>query len=191
MRKITTVLFSVCIVLLSGCAHFNKDKQKTEVTAQPVVNNMQDIQVDARTNPKTNLSGYKTYAWLGAAEALNDPTKKWQPPKMDVTGDVKYLIDRELRQKGINSTTVDPDLAVAFVVGVDMDALELKDDPATEGDVLENIPQGALIVVLIDVETGYAVWVGVAKANIIEGASSELVRERLDYAVSNMFDLLK
>ena len=191
MKIVTKSLLAACIVLLSGCAACNKDKQETELITHVVVNNMQDIQVDAKTNPKTNLSGYKTYAWLGAAKALNDPSKKWQPPKMDITGDIKYLIDRELRKHNINSTTVEPDLAVAFVIGVDMDALELKDDPATQGDILENIPQGALVVALIDIETGYAVWVGVAKANIIEGASAELVRERLDYAVSNMFDLLK
>lgn len=191
MKIVTTTLLAACIVLLSGCAACNKNKQETEVTAQPVVNKMQDIQVDAKTNPKTNLSGYKSYAWLGAAKALNDPSKKWQPPKMDITGDVKYLIDRELRKHNINSATEEPDLAVAFVIGVDMDALELKDDPATQGDVLENIPQGALVVALIDVETGYVVWIGTAKANIVEGASAELARERLDYAVSNMFDLLK
>ena len=94
-------------------------------------------------------------------------------------------------KKGIYSAYEQPDLAVAFVLGVDMDALELQVDPATGDDILENIPQGALVTVLIDVETGYVVWVGVAKANIIEGASAELARERLDYAVSEMFKLLK
>ena len=177
MKKLITVLLTVYIVLLSGCAVFNKD--------------IKDIEVDAITDPKANMGGYKTYAWLGAAKVLNDPTKKWQPPKMDITGDVKYLIDRELRKQGINSDTENPDLAVAFFVGVDMEAMQLKDDPTTQGDVLENIPQGALVVTLINVKTGYVVWVGLAKANIVEGASSELVRERLDYAVSKMFKLLK
>lgn len=177
MKKLTILLLTVYIVLLSGCAVFNKD--------------VQDIEVDAVTDPKVDINGYKTYAWLGAANILNDPTQKWQPPKMDVTGDIKYLIDRELRKKGINSATSHPDLAVAFFVGVDMEAIELKDDPSTEGDVLENIPQGALVIALIDVQTEYVVWVGVAKAEIVEGASSELIRKRLDYAVSNIFKLLK
>jgi len=177
MKKLTTILLTVYIVLLSGCAVFNKD--------------VQDIEVDAVTDPKANLSGYKTYAWLGAAKILNDPTQKWQTPAMDVTGDIKYLIDRELRKKGINSVTSNPDLAVAFFIGVDMDAIKLKDDPDTQGDVLENVPQGALVVALINVETGYVVWLGTAEAEIAEGAPAELIRKRLDYAVSKMFKLLK
>lgn len=190
MKKLTMYLLAVGIILLNGCAVFNKDKQTKEVAAQSV-HNVQDIMVDTKINPKTNINGYKSYAWLGAVQELNDPDNKWQPPKMDIAGDIKYLIDRELRKKGIYSATADPDLAVAFVLGVDMDAVKLKSDPTTQVDILENIPQGALVVVLIDVETGYAVWVGVAKANIIKGASADLARERLDYAVSNMFDLLK
>ena len=177
MKKLTTLLLTVYIVLLSGCAVFNKD--------------VQDIEVDAITDPKANISGYTSYAWLGAAKILNDPTKKWQPPKIDLTGDIKYLIDRELRKQGINSNTENPDLAVAFFVGVDMETMQLKDDPETQGDILDNIPQGALVVALINVETGYVVWLGLAKADIVEGASSELVRKRLDYAVSKMFKLLK
>ena len=177
MKKLTTALLAVCIVLLCSCAVFNQ--------------NTRDIEVEAQTDPKANMAAYKSYAWLGAARILNDPTKKWQPPAMDIVGDVKYLIDRELRHKGINSTTVDPDLAVAFFIGVDMDAMKLKDDPDTQGNVLENVPRGALVVALINVETGYVVWRGLAKADIDEGASSEVVRERLDYAVSKMFKLLK
>lgn len=177
MKKLTMALLTIYIVLLSGCAAFNK--------------NMQDIEVDAVTDPKANMSGYKTYGWVGAVGILNDPTQKWQPPKMDITGDIKYLIDRELRKQGINSDTSNPDLAVAFFVGVDMDAQKLVDNPDTEIDVLENVPKGALVVALINVETGYVVWLGLAKAEIAEGASPELVRERLDYAVSKMFKLLK
>ena len=100
MKKITPYLLAVFLMLLSSCAYFDKQNQETEATAQTVENNTQDIQVDAKTNPKTNISGYKTYAWLGTAEELNDPNNKWQPPKIDITGDIKYLIDRELRKKG-------------------------------------------------------------------------------------------
>jgi hypothetical protein len=110
---------------------------------------------------------------------------------MDIAGDIKYLINRELHKKGINSNPVNSELAVAYFIGINMDAMQLKDDPNTAGDVLENVPQGALVVALINVETGYVVWIGHAKANITEGASADLIRNRLDYAVSNMFKLLK
>ena len=177
MKIVSPIILTVCIGLLSGCAHFNCKYN--------------DIEVDAQTDSKANMSAYTSYSWLGAMALLNDPTNKWQPPEMDIAGDIKYLIDRELHKKGINSDPVNPELAVAYFIGINMDAMQLKDDPDTAGDVLENIPQGALVVALINVETGYVVWLGLAKANIKQGASAELVRERIDYAVSNMFKLLK
>jgi hypothetical protein len=175
MKKFSTLLLVVMMALLTACSNI-----KT-----------QDIVVEVETDPKANMSGYQTYAWLGSAAFLNDPSKKWQPPELDVAGDIKYLIDRELRKQNINTSADNPDLAVAFFIGVDMDAMELKDDPNTEGNVLENVPQGALVVALVDVETGYVVWLGQAKADLSENASSELVRARLDYAVTQMFSQLK
>ncbi|WP_428353932.1 DUF4136 domain-containing protein [Methyloprofundus sp.] len=177
MKKLTTIVLTICLILLSGCAVFN---QKTC-----------DIEVDAQTDPQANMAGYKSYAWLGSARVLNDPDNKWQPPAMDIAGDIKYLIDRELNKQGIYSNNENPDLAVAFFIGIDMDAQKIVDNPDTNVDVLEDVPQGALVVTLINVETGYVVWVGTAQADILEGTSPELVRERLDYAVSKMFKLLK
>lgn len=177
MKRLTTLVLTICLVLLSGCAVFN--------------NNFNDIQVDAQTDPQANMAGYKSYAWLGSARVLNDPGNKWQPPAMDIAGDIKYLIDRELNKQGIYSNNENPDLAVAFFIGVDMDAQKIVDNPDTNVDVLENVPQGALVVTLINAETGYVVWVGTAEADITEGASEELIRERLDYAISKMFKSLK
>ncbi len=175
MKKLTTALLAVCIILLSACDVLN---QKTG-----------DIKVEAQTDPKANMAGYKSYAWLGSARVLNDPGNKWQPLSMDIAGDIKYLIDRELNKQGIYSNNQNPDLAVAFFIGIDMDAQKIVDNPDTKVDVLENIPRGALVVTLIDVETGYVVWIGTADADITEGAAEELVRERLDYTLSKMFKL--
>ncbi len=148
-----------------------------------------DIQVDANIDPKAKLDGYKSYDWLGTGSLLNDPNKVWQPTTVDVAGDIKYLVDRELRKHKIFSTTSKPDLAVAFFMAVDMEAMELKEDPESKDEVLKNVPKAGLVVVLIDVETGYAVWLGVAEGDIQENPTEEIVRSRLDYAVSKMFKL--
>ncbi len=171
MKKYFSVLMAALLLLLTGCA---------SVTS--------DIKVDAAADPKARLSGYKTYAWLGAMKLLNDPEHVWEAPKIDVAGDIKYLIDRNLRKRGIMlSKPEDADLDVAFFVGVDMEAMKLKTDPKTRKQLLQNVPEGALVVVLIDAETGYVIWVGKATAEIQENASPELVRERLDYAITEMF----
>jgi len=171
MRYFNSV-FMAAFLLLTACA---------SVTS--------DIKVDANADSKAKLADYKTYDWLGAAKLLNDPNKVWQPPKVDIAGDIKYLVNRELRKRGIYSTTGKPDLAVAFFLGVDMEAMELKEDPESKNKVLKNIPKAGLVVVLIDVDTGYVVWMGAAEGNLQENPTDEVVRKRLDYAVTKMFKL--
>ena len=56
--------------------------------------------------------------------------------------------------------------------------------------VLENVPQAALLVILIDAETGFVIWVGQAEAELNENPSGDLVRTRLGYAVTEMFKLM-
>ncbi len=171
MKKFYSVVFALFVLLLTGCASSTKD-----------------IQIETAVDPKVKLSGYKTYAWLGAAGVLNDPEQKWQPPNFDVAGDIKYLIDRGMRKRGVVLTEPEnADLAVGFVLGVDMANLKLKKDPETKVEMLKNVPGGALVVVLIDSATGYVIWVGQATADVQVDASDEEVRERLDYAVSQMF----
>lgn len=175
MLQIKYTLLAAFVFLLSACA----------------TNATKDIVVDAKVDAKADLSGYKSYSWLGAARMLNDPEKKWQPPKMDIAGDIKYLIDRELRKRDIFAVAENPDLAVGFFMGVDMENMQLKEDPNDHVEVLKNVPKAGLIVVLTDVETGYVVWMGVAEGDLHEGADDELVRKRLDYAVTHMFKLLR
>ena len=175
MKNFNISLIVTMLFLLSACAG----------------NVTKDIVVDAKVDPKADLSGYKTYAWLGAAKMLNDPEKRWQTPKMDVAGEIKYLIDRELQKHDIFAVTEEPDLAVGFFMGIDMETMELKEDPNNKVEVLKNVPKAGLIVVLTDVQTGYVVWMGVAEGDLQEGASDEMVRARIDYAVSNMFKMLR
>ena len=59
-----------------------------------------DIQVDARANPKFELSGYRTYAWAAAATAVRDPDHEWTPTGLDIASEIVFLVDRELREKG-------------------------------------------------------------------------------------------
>ena len=164
----------VVLMLLTGCA-----------TVQT-----QDIKVDAQTDPRANFSGYKTYGWLGAAAIVNDPYGRWEPPQFNADAEIAFLINRELRKRGMSQTSVDPDMVVAYAAGIDMDALQLKVDPTTKMDMVENVPQGGLTVVLIDSDSGFVIWLGRATAEIQEDPDIKTVKARLDYAVSKMFKKL-
>lgn len=173
MKKFYFVFLSALLLLLSGCA---------SVTS--------DIKVDAEAAPNVTLHNYKTYDWLGSFSALNDPNKTWQPPNINIVGDIKFLVDRELRRRGIYSTNGKPDLAVSFFVGVDMENQVLKLDPDTKIELNKNIPKAALVVALIEVDSGHVVWLGVANGEVQEGVTEEVVRQRLDYTVREMFKLM-
>ncbi len=174
MNKNYVLPFVMVFVLLSGCA------------SVPT----KDIQVDAQADPKANFSGYKTYAWLGSAAIVNDAYGQWEPPQFDADAEIKYLMDRELRKRGMSENSADPDLIVAFAAGIDMDALGLKVDPETKMDMLANVPRGGLLVVLLDSDSGFVIWVGVATAEIQESPDTQTVKARLNYAVTQLLKKL-
>lgn len=169
MKKIVMLVF-LTMGYLAGC------------TSVPV----DDITVESEADPKVNFSGYKTYAWLGAAGILNDPNGQWEPPKFDADAEITFLIDQEMRKRGMTEVTENPDMLVAYALGVDMAALKLKNDPATNMHALEEVPQGGLIIVLVDPETEFATWVSIATAEL-KGLEPEAAKYRLKYAVSQMF----
>ncbi len=174
MRKNYLLVLIIALMLFAGCA------------SVPT----KDIKVDAQSDPKANFSGYKTYAWLGGAAIVNDPYGKWEPPQFDADAEIKFLIDRELRKRGMSENTASPDLVIAFAAGIDMDALGLKVDSETKMDMLDNVPQGGLVVLLMDSQSGFVIWIGVATAEVQESPDTRTVKARLDHAVTQIFKKL-
>ena len=174
MNKSCVLLLTIVVMLLSGCA------------STPT----KDIEVDAQADPKANFSGYKTYAWLGSAAIVNDLYGRWEPPAFDSDAEIKYLIDRELRKRGKMQNLNNPDMIVAFAAGIDMEALGLKVDPKTKIDMLENVPQGGLLVVLVDSKSGFVIWAGMATGEVQQNPDTETIKARLDYAVTQLFKKL-
>lgn len=170
-KKLFTVL--VLMLFVAGCASVTKD-----------------IRVDADADPKIDFAGYATYSWLGSAAILYDPEGKWEPPQFDADAEIKSLIEREMRGRGMTESPVNPDLVIAYAAGVDMASMEIKIDPESNLETLTDVPLGALAVVLIDGNTGLAIWGGVATAEIQENPEPEVVKKRLDYAVTSMFKKL-
>lgn len=170
MNKNYVLVLAITIVLLAGC------------TSVPT----KDIEFDAQADPKVNFSGYKTYAWLAAAAIVNDPYGQWEPPAFDSDAEIKFLIDRELRNRGMSENSADPDMFVVFAAGIDMEALDLKADPQTKMEQMTNVPQGGLLIALVDSESGFVTWVGVATADIQQNPDAQTVKARLDYAVTQL-----
>lgn len=173
MKKYLLALPAV-LLLLTGCV--------SSVT--------KDIMVDTEADPKANFKGYSTYTWLGSAAIVYDPEGKWEPPQFDADAEIKFQIDRRLRERGMVEDSVNPDVIVAFAAGIDMSSMEIDIDPNSNLTTLENVPLGALTIILVDADTGFAIWGGVATAEIQENPSQETIKKRLEYAVTKMFNAL-
>ena len=174
MRQIFRIFALAFIVMLTAC------------TTAPT----KDIQVDAEADAKASFSGFKTYAWLASAQIVNDPEGQWEPRNVDIDAEVQLMISNELRKRGIAEVSSNPDMLVAYAAGVDMTTLGLKENPGSKEKLLANIPSAALVVALIDADTGYVIWIGEAVGEVQQQADEATVRGRIDYAIGEMFRLL-
>ena len=148
-----------------------------------------DIQISSEADPKANFAGYTSYKWLGAAAILNDPDKQWVSPGFDANAEIKYLIDNGLRAKGMTEAAQNPDVAIVYALGVDMANIEYKENPDKSFKTLEALPKGALVILMVDADTGVVIWASSAVAEI-QGMAGEDAKKRLQYAVKSMLDTL-
>ena len=175
MNILKSSITALLVLLVSACA--------TTPTS--------DIQVETEMDPKVKMSGYKTYAWLAPNVMLNDPEGQWdQGQGRDIEPEVKFIVNKLLRDLGMSEVNNDPDVQVSYAAGLDMTILELKQDPETKKEMLTNIPKGALVVALIDSNTGYVMWIGKATGNVPQDLTLEQKRARIDYALKQMFKQL-
>jgi hypothetical protein len=146
-----------------------------------------DIKVETFAQPDTNLSSYNSYAWAGSAQVVFDPVGQWEQPTLDTDEEVRFVINRELRNSGLVQVETEPDLYVGFAAGVDTSVLELKQDPDNKEEMVPtNVPKAALVIALIDARTGYTVWLGYAEGNAQNQQSIENIRKRIDFAVTEI-----
>lgn len=169
MKKIILAIM-VMAWMATGCSTFPKD----------------DIKVESEVSPKANFSGYKTFTWLAAVGIFKDAEGLWEPPKFDADAEIEFLVNEALRKHGLSQSSSDPDMYVAYALGVDMDALDLKTDPETKLESLGNVPKTGLVVILIDAETGFVNWVSVATGEL-KNLDQETQKRRLEYVVNTMF----
>ncbi len=68
-----------------------------------------DIETKIHAAPDVDFSTYKTYAWVGSSQIVFDPVGQWEQPTLDTDEEVKFNINRELRNKGLFEVTSKPD----------------------------------------------------------------------------------
>jgi len=144
-----------------------------------------DIEVESVTNEKANLKAYKTYQFLDESGIVESDGKGDL-----VEGDkktaalVEEIINKELQKKGKVPAAADPDFFVAYVGGTDKDAVKVKVDKKGKG-IIESAPEAALLIMLIDAQTGAVLKVSTAEGELKSLPQKEKT-ERIEYAVKKM-----
>ena len=150
-----------------------------------------DIHVHSAVDSKAKMAGYKSYAWDTNAGVLHDSTGAWVPKDVDTQSEVQFLIDKKLRERGMTVAQSSPDLFVSMLILADVK--ELEEIKSKHGDTvtgLDPVGKGALLVELVDAQTGKTVWLGAAEGDVRGSNSLEVSKQRLAYAVDQLFDRL-
>lgn len=147
-----------------------------------------DIKAESVVDPKVDLAGYTSVAWLAAGQALSDPNGEWVRRGFDIDSEVRFQIEKQLRDRGLSIVTRDPDAYLAYLLLVNMDASEEQiQNIFGESADLTNLKAGALVVALVDPVTVRAIWAGAATAQPRGDASDEESKARLAVAIKKIF----
>jgi len=145
-----------------------------------------DIEVESVKSSKANLEGYKTYEIIKESGA-DDSLKHNKALKgLKVDADIKRMITAELAKRGKVAVAHDPDFFVAYVAGADMNAMQIKLDKEGRTTV-ENIPEAAMLLMLVDAETGSIIWLSTAEGEF-KGLPAEQQQARLKFAIQKMLN---
>ncbi|VAW61459.1 hypothetical protein MNBD_GAMMA08-1744 [hydrothermal vent metagenome] len=177
MKSLITLLSLFFLLTLSACSMMGTSASTSDITFKTDV------------DPKANFKGYKTYAWIGSASILNDPDNQWKAPGFDSNAEIKFLIDKNLRDKNMSEAVQNPDTLIGYALGINMTNLDYKENTDKTFKTLEAAPKGALVIIMVDAKTGVVIWASAAKADI-QGNTGEAAKSRLAFAVKSMLSSL-
>jgi len=144
-----------------------------------------DIKVENTQSDKVDLKGYKTYQFIEGSGVIQDGRKK----KVDAAAAIESQINTELMKKGKVPVSKDPDFFVAYLGGSDMDAVKKKLDKHGK-EIIEKSPEAALVLMLVDADTGSIIWMSTAEGEA-RGGTKEEIKQRIDFAVKKMLQGVK
>jgi len=170
MKKIIKISLAVLVMTgITGCGVSTKD-----------------IEVETVKSEKANLKGYKTYEIIKESGVDNSLKKEKTLKDVDVDGDIKKLITKELEKRGKKEVKKNPDFFVAYVAGADMNAIQIKLDKKGR-TTIENIPEAGMLMMLVDADTGSIIWLSTASGEF-KGLPLEQQKARLKFTIQKMLN---
>ncbi|PHS36769.1 MAG: hypothetical protein COB07_12115 [Sulfurovum sp.] len=145
--------------------------------------NTSDIKTKTVKSVKVDMEGYKTYQIVEGSGIVDDTKRS---DNMDINAEMRQMMNTELAKKGKMKVTENPDFYVAYAAGSDMEAVKVKLD-ADGKETVEARPEAAILLVLIDAQTGAIIAISEAEGEA-KNLSPEDTKKRLSYAINKMFE---
>ena len=145
-----------------------------------------DISVNSEQSEKVDLKGYKTYQFIQGSGIADDAATKKIIKEDNAAEEIEVLINEQLMKKGKVPVSKDPDFLIAYLGGADMEEVKGKLDKNGK-EVIEKRPEAALMLMLVDADTGSILWISTAEGEV-KSVSHEEKKKRLEYAVKKMLD---
>jgi len=145
-----------------------------------------DIQVDSTQSDKADLKGYKTYQFIEGSGIAKDTSKKTLTKSESVSAEIEEMINEELAKKGKVPVSKDPDFFVAYLGGADHEAVKKRLDKHGK-EVIEKSPEAALVLMLVDADSGAIIWMSTAEGEL-KNSTPEERKKRISYTIRKMLD---
>lgn len=149
-----------------------------------------DIKTSAQVDQKVRFAGVKSYAWFETEATMDDSLNRWKGVGFDIPAEIQFLIERELRERGVVQVDDEPDVFIGFVAAATVDHFEQVQRRGGQVPDVEGVGESSLVIELIDADTEHTIWVGVAQGETQTGRTDEQVRARLDYMVTELLKQL-
>lgn len=148
-----------------------------------------DIKVNSEQSQKVDLSGYKTYQYVEGSGVAKNITQENIMQDLKVSASIESIINKDMAKKGKTVVSKNPDFFIAYLGGVDREAVKIKLDKNGK-ETIEKSPEAALVLMLIDAEDGKIIWISTAEAEA-KNLPKEERKKRLEYAISKMLNSIK
>lgn len=154
------------------------------------------IAVKQTYDPKVDLTGIKSYAWLEKPNQMPANAKDALANNSLLDKQIKKAVNVQLISLGLQMEKEHPDILITYHAGLD-DKIDFQtiggfhrnrfwDEPV----YVDEYTEGTLIVDLLDSNSNDIIWRGIAVAKLDETAKPEEVEKTLSKAVEKIFKKL-
>jgi len=144
-----------------------------------------DIHVAQESDPKANLSAYKTYQFIeesGVVAKSRSQAERYEDQRVAQT--IELLINESLQKHGKRPTSKHPDFYVAYIGGSSDEAAKAHLN-AKGKEMVAKHGNAALLILLIDAKSGEVLRVATAEAEA-KHLPQEQMQQRLRFAIEKM-----